>query len=163
MFHVRIRTFSLGSIEGIFFLDDCCGTTFWLSATPSGRAVWIEICGELGSNPCKRDRTVCSPRIRCDYFWATCQDLITSAFCYNQCFSFIFHIDGCRHYQKLYYLLDERSRGGESNFMALKLAYYYAGRLTLAGGYISKLIIFDKKSIVGKTTVGLHIQQLYNE
>ena len=70
MFHVRIRTFSLGSVEDIFFLGDCCGTTFWLSAVPSGRAVYIGICGELGRNSCKRDRTVCSPRMRCDYIFA---------------------------------------------------------------------------------------------
>jgi len=38
MFHVRIRTFSFGSIEDIFFLGDCCGTTFWPSAAPSGSA-----------------------------------------------------------------------------------------------------------------------------
>ena len=73
---------------------------------------------------------------------------------------------GCRHYQKSHYLLDERSRSGESStFMALSGHSWLitlAG-LTLAGGYISKLIIFDKKSIVSKTTVGLHIQQLYNE
>ena len=68
MFHVRIRTFSLGSVEDIF-LSDCCGTTFWFSATPSGRAVWIGICGELGSNPCKREKTVCSPRMLCDYIF----------------------------------------------------------------------------------------------
>jgi hypothetical protein len=43
---------------------------FWLSAAPSGRAVWIGICGELGSNSCKRDWTVCSPRTRCDYIFA---------------------------------------------------------------------------------------------
>ena len=68
MFQVKIRTFSLSSIEDIF-RGDCCDTTFWLLTTPSGRAVWIAICGELGSNPCKRDKTVSSPRMRCDYIF----------------------------------------------------------------------------------------------
>lgn len=34
---------------------------------------------------------------------------------------------------------------------------------TLCGWLYKQTDIFDKKSIAGKTTVGLHVQQLYNE